>query len=91
MSRTLGKGRLDPGAQQRILTRIGMRIFDVAPDGWTRLVHRIAVDDNDAPGITFPAAFGFTDDLARFPRDEENIPDRFRERLVEEAEERATE
>lgn len=37
------------------------------------------------------AAFGFTDDLAHFPRDEENIPDRLREKLVEEAEGRATE
>jgi len=37
------------------------------------------------------AAFGFTDDLKCFPRDEENIPDGLREKLVEEAEGRATE
>ncbi|MFD3685022.1 immunity protein YezG family protein [Nocardiopsis sp. NPDC058631] len=154
MSHLFRKGHLDVAAQKEILTQIGMRIFEGAPDGWTRLIYRIetvvehgtselvvefedgssrrtatpagitmmidelragmyqegkgtwfsmeyvitrpgkfAVNYNydDDPGITFPTAFGFTNDLKCFPRDEENIPDWLREKLVEEAEGRATE
>ena len=46
---------------------------------------------DDDPGITFPTALGFTNDLTYFPRDEEHIPDWLREKLAEEAEGRATE
>lgn len=41
---------------------------------------------DEDPKITFPTAFGFTNDLKYFPRDEEHIPDWLRERLREEAE-----
>lgn len=46
---------------------------------------------DEDPKITFPTAFGFTNDLEHFPRDEEHIPDWLRERLRKEAEGRALE
>lgn len=46
---------------------------------------------DEDPGITFPTAFGFTNDLEYFPRDEEYMTDWLREKLQEEAEGRATE
>ncbi|WP_150249357.1 hypothetical protein [Nocardiopsis deserti] len=46
---------------------------------------------DEDPGITFPTAFGFTNDLKYFPRDEEYIPGWLREKLQEEAEGRAME
>jgi hypothetical protein len=46
---------------------------------------------DEDPGITFPTAFGFTNDLVYFPRDEDYIPDWLREKLREEAEGRAME
>lgn len=54
---------------------------------------RFKVDYNydDEPRIAFPTAWGFTNDLKYFPRDEEYMPDWLHERLREEAEGRATE
>jgi hypothetical protein len=46
---------------------------------------------DEDPGITFPTAFGFTNDLKYFPRNEDYIPDWLREKLQEEAEGRAME
>ncbi|WP_047871697.1 hypothetical protein [Nocardiopsis sp. RV163] len=46
---------------------------------------------DEDPGITFPTAFGFTNDLVYFPRDEEYMTDWLREKLREEAEGRAME
>jgi hypothetical protein len=46
---------------------------------------------DEDPGITFPTAFGFTNDLKYFPRDEEYMTDWLREKLQEEAEGRAME
>jgi hypothetical protein len=46
---------------------------------------------DEDPAITFPTAFGFTNDLKYFPRDEEYVPDWLREKLQEEAEGRAME
>ncbi|MEU1716019.1 immunity protein YezG family protein [Nocardiopsis dassonvillei] len=46
---------------------------------------------DEDPGITFPTAFGYTNDLKYFPRDEEYMTDWLREKLQEEAEGRAME
>lgn len=46
---------------------------------------------DDDPGITFPTAHGFTNDLKYFPRDEEYMTDWLHEKLREEAEGRAME
>jgi hypothetical protein len=46
---------------------------------------------DEDPGITFPTAFGYTNDLVYFPRDEEYMTDWLREKLQEEAEGRAME
>ncbi len=149
-----GRGHLSPEAQQKILTQIGGRILDEAPEGWTRLTYRaqsvidhgsselivefgdgtsrrefppagmgLMIDElragmyqegkgtwfsfeyvitppgrfnvtynyDEDPGITFPTAFGFTNDLKYFPRDEEYMTDWLREKLQEEAEGRAME
>ncbi|WP_370011392.1 DUF600 family protein [Nocardiopsis sp. LDBS0036] len=44
---------------------------------------------DEDPGITFPTAFGYTNDLKYFPRDEDYMTDWLREKLQEEAEGRA--
>ncbi|WP_150249366.1 antitoxin YezG family protein [Nocardiopsis deserti] len=148
------RGHLGPEEQQKVLTQIGGRILDEAPEGWTRIFYTrksvieqststlvvefedgtsqresvpsgmgLMLDDlragmyqegkgtwfsfeyvitppgrfnvtynyDEDPGITFPTAFGFTNDLKYFPRDEEYIPGWLREKLQEEAEGRAME
>ena len=52
---------------------------------------KVHYDYDDDPNIAFPTAWGFTNDLKHFPRDEEYIPDWLHEKLREEAEGRATE
>ncbi|MFF8764240.1 hypothetical protein ACF07Q_06960 [Nocardiopsis dassonvillei] len=51
---------------------------------------KVRYNYDDDPHILFPTAWGFTNDLKYFPRDEENIPDWLHEKLREEAEGRAT-
>ncbi|ADH70428.1 hypothetical protein HGB46_00480 [Nocardiopsis dassonvillei] len=148
------RGHLTPDEQQDILTQIGARILDQAPDGWAKIVYTrksvieqststlvvefedgtsqresvpsgmgLMIDDlragmyqegkgtwfsfeyvitppgrfnvtynyDEDPGITFPTAFGYTNDLKYFPRDEEYMTDWLREKLQEEAEGRAME
>ncbi|NYH52012.1 hypothetical protein HNR06_001601 [Nocardiopsis arvandica] len=46
----------------------------------------VTYDYDEDPGITFPTAFGFTNDLAFFPRNDEYMTDWLREELQEEAE-----
>ncbi|WDZ88848.1 immunity protein YezG family protein [Nocardiopsis sp. HUAS JQ3] len=52
---------------------------------------KVRYNYDDDPNIAFPTAWGFTNDLKYFPRDEEHIPDWLHEKLREEAEGRATE
>ncbi|PDP84545.1 hypothetical protein CQJ94_28180 [Glycomyces fuscus] len=52
---------------------------------------KVRYNYDDDPNIAFPTAWGFTNDLKYFPRDEEHIPDWLREKLREEAGGRATE
>ncbi|WDZ88850.1 hypothetical protein [Nocardiopsis sp. HUAS JQ3] len=51
---------------------------------------KVRYNYDEDPHILFPTAWGFTNDLKYFPRDEENIPDWLHEKLREEAEGRAT-
>ena len=39
---------------------------------------------DEKPHILFPTAWGYTNDLKRFPRDDEHIPDWLRQKLTEE-------
>lgn len=61
--------------------------YVITPPGGFNVTYNYDED----PGITFPTAFGFTNDLVYFPRDEEYMTDWLRERLREEAEGRAME
>lgn len=51
---------------------------------------KVEYNYDDDPKILFPTAWGFTNDLKYFPRDEEYIPGWLREKLREEEEGRAT-
>ncbi|WP_249352296.1 immunity protein YezG family protein [Nocardiopsis akebiae] len=51
---------------------------------------KVRYNYDEDPHILFPTAWGFTNDLKYFPRDEENIPGWLHEKLREEAEGRAT-
>ncbi|MCP3013075.1 antitoxin YezG family protein [Nocardiopsis dassonvillei] len=52
---------------------------------------KVRYNYDEDPHILFPTAWGFTNDLKYFPRDEEHIPEWLHEKLREEAEGRATE